>query len=29
VTIFSLESVNDALAAIQRDGLDGAAVVQI
>jgi propanol-preferring alcohol dehydrogenase len=29
VTIFPLESVNDALAAIKRDGLDGAAVVQI
>jgi alcohol dehydrogenase, propanol-preferring len=29
VTIFPLESVNDALAEIKRDGLDGAAVVQI
>src|SRR5580658_3375389 len=29
VTVFPLESVNDALAAIKRDGVDGAAVVQI
>jgi alcohol dehydrogenase, propanol-preferring len=27
VTVFPLESVNDALAAIKRDGLDGAAVI--
>jgi propanol-preferring alcohol dehydrogenase len=29
VTVFPLEAVNDALAAIKRDGMDGAAVVQI
>ncbi|MGA3237779.1 MAG: zinc-dependent alcohol dehydrogenase family protein [Bryobacteraceae bacterium] len=29
VTIFPLESVNDALAAIKRDAMDGAAVVKI
>jgi propanol-preferring alcohol dehydrogenase len=29
VTIFPLESINEALAAIKRDGMDGAAVIQI
>jgi alcohol dehydrogenase, propanol-preferring len=29
VTVFPLESVNEALAAIKRDGMDGAAVIQI
>jgi propanol-preferring alcohol dehydrogenase len=29
VTVFPLESVNDALAAIKGDGVDGAAVVQV
>jgi propanol-preferring alcohol dehydrogenase len=29
VTIYPLESVNDALAAIKRDAVDGAAVIRL